>query len=49
MKRFLGWGILVFSLAGLLAGAGGCASDDSSHKSSKKGTYEEKREGSGGY
>ncbi len=49
MKRFVGWGILVLFLAGLLAGASGCASDDSSHKSSKKRTYEEKREGSGGY
>jgi len=45
MKQFVSWGILVIFLAGILAGAGGCAGD----KSSKKRTYEEQREGSGGY
>jgi len=49
MKQFVSWGILVLFLAGLLAGAAGCAGGDSSHQSSKKRTYEEKREGSGGY
>jgi len=49
MKQFISWGILVIFLAGILAGAVGCAGGDSSHKSSKKRTYEEQREGSGGY
>jgi len=49
MKRIAGWGVLVLFLVGIIAGASGCASDNSGHKSSKKGSYEKKREGSGSY